>query len=107
MEMSVDGHDYGFHSGIVRDKGLKAADWRLFLQLPIPKLGFYVLGHPWRLQASNCAVMFENAPFRTVGGDTLLANHGVPFLRLPAYSPDFRPIAAVFNDLKVIIRNFL
>jgi len=107
MAVSADGRILGFQSVIVRDGGLKAADWRLFLQLLIPKLGVYVPGHPWHLQASNCVVMFDNAPIHTVGGDTFLANNGVPFLRLPAYSPDLQPIEGVFNDLKVIIRNLV
>jgi len=104
MAVSVDGRILGFQSVIMRDGGLKAADWRLFLQLLIPKLNVYVPGHPWHLQASNCAVMFENAPTHTVRGNTLLANNGVPFWRLPAYSPDLQPIESVFSDLKVIIR---
>jgi len=107
MAVSADGRILGFQSFIVRDGGLKAADWRLFLQLLIPKLGVYVPGHPWHLQASNCVVMFDNAPIHTVGGDTFLANNGVPILRLPAYSPDLQPIEGLFNDLKVIIRNLV
>jgi len=107
MAVSADGRILGFQSVIVRDGGLKAADWRLFLQLLIPKLGVYVPGRPWHLQSSNCVVMFDNAPIHTVGGDTFLGNNGVPFLRLPAYSPDLQPIEGVFNDLKVIIRNLV
>jgi len=105
MAMSADGRILGFQSGIVRDGGLKAADWRLLLRLLIPKLGVFVPGRPWHLQSSNCVVMFDNAPIHTVGGDTFLGNNGVPFLRLPAYSPDLQPIECVFNDLKVILRN--
>jgi len=104
MAVSADSRILGFQSVIVRDGGLKAAEWRLFLKLLIPKLGVYVPGHPWHLQTSNCVVMFNNAPIHTVGCDTFLANNGVPFLRLPAYSPDLQPIEGVFNDLKVIIR---
>jgi len=104
MAVSADGRILGFQSVIMRDGGLKAADWRLFLQLLIPKLDVYVPGHPWHLQASNCAVMIENAPTHTVRGNTLLAYNGVPFWRLPAYSPDLQPIESVFSDLKVIIR---
>jgi len=107
MAVSADGRILGFQSVIVRDGGLKVADWRLFLQLLIPKLGVYVPGHPWHLQASNCVVMFDKAPIHTVGGDPFLANNGVPFLRLPAYSPDSQPIGGVLNDLKVIIRNLV
>jgi len=51
--------------------------------------------------------MFDNAPIHNVTGDTFLGNNGVPFLSLPAYSPDFQPIAGVFNDLKVIFRNLV
>jgi len=107
MAVSANGRILGFQSVIVLDGGLKAADWRLFLQLLIPKLGVYVPGHPWHLQASNCVVMFENAPIHTMGGDPFLANNGVPFLRLPAYSPDLQPIAGRLNHLKVMIRNLV
>jgi len=104
MAVSADGRILYFQSVIVRDRGLKSADWRLFLQLHIPNPGVYVPGHPWHLQASNCVVMFDNAPIHTVRGDTFLENNGVPFLRKPAYSPDLRPIEGVFNDLKGMIR---
>jgi len=107
MAVSADGRILGFQSVVVRDGGLKAADWRLFLLLLIPKLDVYVPGHPWHLQASNCAVVFDNAPTNTVGVNTLRANNGVPFWRLPAYSPDLQPIESVFRDLKVIIRNLV
>ena len=107
MAVSSDGSILGFQSVVVRDGGLKAADWRLFLHLLMPKLGVYVPGRPWHLQPSNCVVMFDNAPIHNVMGDTFLGNNGVPFLRLPAYSPDLQPIEGVFNDLKVIIRNLV
>jgi len=107
MAISPDGRILGFQSVLVRDGGLKAADWRLFLQLLLPKLGVYVPGRPWDLQASNCVVMFDNAPIHNHVGDTFLGNNGVPFLRLPAYSPDLQPIEGVFNDLMVIIRNLV
>jgi len=90
-----------------RDGGLKAADWRLFLQLLIPKLGVYVPGWPWHRQLSDCVVMFTNAPIHNVTDDTFLRNNGVPFWRLPAYSPDLKLIECVFNDLKVNIRNLV
>jgi len=107
MAVSADGRILGFQSVIVRDGGLKAADWRLFLQLLIPKLGVYVSGRPWHLQSSNYVVMFDTAPIHTVGGDTFLGNNGMPFLQLPAYSPDLQPFEGVFNDLNVIIRNLV
>ena len=107
MAISPDGRILGFQSVIVRDGGLKAADWRLFLQLLMPKLGVYVPGRPWRLQASNCVVLFDNAPIHNHVGDTFLGSNGVPFFCLPAYSPDRQPIEGVFNDLKVIIRNLV
>jgi len=58
MAVSADGRILGFQSVIVRGGGLKAANWRLFLQLLISKLGVYVPGHPSHLQASNCVIMF-------------------------------------------------
>jgi len=51
--------------------------------------------------------MFDNALIHNIMGDTFLGNNGVPFLRLPAYSPDQQPIEGVFNDLKVNIRNLV
>jgi len=105
MAASPDGSILDFQSVVVRDGGLKAADWRLFLHLLMPKLGVYVPGRPWHLQPSNCVVMFDNAPVHNVMGDTFLGNNGVRFLRLPAYSPDLQPTEGVLNDLKVIIRN--
>ena len=107
MAVSPDGSILDFQSVVVRDGGLKAADWRLFLHLLMPKLGVYVPGRPWHLQPSNCVVMFDNAPIHNVMGDTFLGNNGVPFLRLPSYSPDLQPIEGVFNDLKGIIRNLV
>jgi len=61
----------------------------------------------WQLQVSNCIVLFDNAAIQNHVGDTFLGNNGVPFLRLPAYSPDLQPIEGYFNDLKVIIRNLV
>jgi len=107
VAVSSEGSILGFQSVVVRDGGLKAADWRLFQNLLMPKLGVYVPGRPWHLQPSNCVVMFDNAPIHNVTGDTFLGKNGVPFLRLPAYSPDLQPIEGVFNDLKVISRNLV
>jgi len=104
---SPDGRILGFQSAVVRDRVLKAADWRLLLQLLLLKLGVYMPGRPWHLQASNCVVLFDNAPIHNHAGDTFLGNNGVPFLRLPAYIPDLQPIEGVFNDLQVIIRNLV
>jgi len=101
IAVSSDGSIFGFQSVVVRDGGLRAADWRIFLHLLLPKLGVYVPGRPWHLQPSNCVVMIDNAPIHNATGDTFLGNNGVLFLRLPASSPDLQPIEGVFNDLKV------
>jgi len=88
MAVSSDGRILGFQSVVVGRVALTSADWRLFLQLLIPKLSVYVPGRPWSQQSNNCVVLFDNAPIHNAGGDTLLGNNGVPFLRLPPYSPD-------------------
>jgi len=51
--------------------------------------------------------LLDNASIHDAAGDTFLGNNGVPFLRLPRYSPDLQPIEGVFNDLKMIIRNLV
>jgi len=56
MAISPDGRILGFQSMIVSDGGLKAADWRLFLQLLIPKLGVYVPGRPWQPGAPESGI---------------------------------------------------
>jgi len=50
-------------------------------------------------------LLFDIVPLHDAAGDVFLENYGVPFIRLPPYSPDLHPIEGVFNDLKVIIRN--
>jgi len=107
MAVSSDGRILGFQSMVVGRGALTSADWRLFLQLLIPKLGVYEPGRPWTQQLNNCVVLFDNAPIHNAGGDTFLGNNGVPFLRLPPYSPDLQPIEGVFNDLKPVIRNLV
>jgi len=52
-------------------------------------------------------LLFDNAPIHDAAGDAFLENSGIPFVRLPPYSPDLQPIEGVFNDLKVIIRNLV
>jgi len=107
MAVSSDGGIFGFQSVFVVKGAPTAADWRLFVQNLIPKLGVYVPGRPWTQQPDNCFVLMDNAPIHDAAGDTLLGNNGVPFLRLPTYSPDLQPIEGVFNDLKKIIRNLV
>jgi len=88
MAVSSDSRILGLQSVAVGRVALTSADWRLFLQLLIPELGVYVAGRPWSQQSNNCVVLFDNAPIHNAGGDTHLGNNGVPFLRLPPYSPD-------------------
>ena len=107
MSVSSDGRILGFQSVVVGRGALTSADWRLFLELLIPKLGVYVPGRPWSQQSNNCVVLFDNAPIYNAGGDTFLGNNGVPLLRLPPYSPDLQSIESVFNDLKILIRNLV
>jgi len=107
MAVSSDGRILGFQSVVVGRGALTSADWRLFLQLLIPKLGVYVPGRPWSQQSNHCVVLFDNAPIHNDGGDTILGNNGVPFLRLPPYSPDLQPIEGVLNDLKIVIWNLV
>jgi len=105
--VSSDGGILGFQSVVVGKAALTAADWRLFVQNLIPELGVYVPGRPWTQQPDNCVVLMDNAPIHDAADDTFLGNNGVPFLRLPTYSPDLQPIEGVFNDLKKIIRNLV
>ena len=107
MAVSSDGGILGFQSVVVGKGALTAADWRLFVQNLIPKLGVYVPGRPWTQQPDNCVVLLDNAPIYDAAGDTFLGNNGVPLWRLATYSPDLQPIEGVFNDLKTIIRNLV
>jgi len=107
MALSSDGGIFGFQSVVVGKGALTAADWRLFVQNLIPKLGVYVPGRPWTQQLDNCVVLLDNAPIHDAAGDTFLGNNGVPLWRLATYSPDLQPIEGVFNDLKTIIRNLV
>mgnify|MGYP003869792523 CR=1 FL=1 len=106
MAVGADGKILGLHS-VICERALTSHDWRLFLGRLLPALGRYSPGVPWHLQAPNCVLLFDNAPIHDAAGDEFLENNGIPFIRLPPYSPDLQPIEGVFNDLKVIIRNLV
>ena len=106
MAVGADGKILGLHS-VICERALTGYDWRLFLGRLLPSLGWYSPGVPWNLQAPNCALHFDNAPIHDAAGDAFLENNGVPFIRLPPYSPDLQPIEGVFNNLKMIIRNLV
>lgn len=106
MAVSSDGRILGLQS-VTCERALTSNDWRLFLGRVISKMGRYTPGVPWGLQAAACVLLFDNAPIHDAAGDAFLENSGIPFVRLPPYSPDLQPIEGVFNDLKVIIRNLV
>jgi len=106
MAVSSDGRIIGLHS-VTCERALTSNDWRLFLGRVIQKMGRYTPGVPWDLQEPACVLLFDNAPIHDAAGDAFLENNGIPFIRLPPYSPDLQPIEGVFNDLKVIIRNLV
>jgi len=109
MAVGSDGRILGHMSAVCSDdgSGLTAADWRLFLQNLIPRLGIYRPGRPWHQQPPNCVLLFDNVSIHDAAGDAFLTANGIPFLHLPPYSPDLQPVEGVFNDLKVIIRNLI
>jgi len=104
MAVSSDGHIIGLHS-VTWERALTSNDWRLFLGRVIQRMGRDTPGVPWDSQAPACVLLFDNAPIHDAAGDAFLENNGIPFIRLPPYSPDLQPIEGAFNDLKVIIRN--
>ena len=106
MAVSSEGRILGLHS-VTCEGALTSNDWRLFLGRVIQKMGRYTPGVPWDLQAPACVLLFDNAPIHDAAGDAFLENNGIPFIRLPPYSPDLQPIEGVFNDLKVIVRNLV
>jgi len=109
MAVGSEGSILGHISAVCSDggNGLTGADWRLFLQNLIPRLGVYRPGRPWHQQPPTCVLLYDDASIRDAAGDAFLTASGIPFLHLPPYSPDLQPVECVFNDLKVIIRNLI
>jgi len=109
MAVGSAGSILGHMSAVCSDggSGLTGADWRLFLQNLIPRLGVCRPGRPWHQQPPNCVLLFETASIHDAAGDAILTANSIPFLHLPPYSPDLLPVEGVLNDLKVIIRNLI
>jgi len=109
MAVGSDGSILGHMSAVCSDggSGLTRADWGLFLQNLIPRLGVYRPGWPWHQKPPNCLLLFDNESIHDAAGDAFLTANGILFLHLPPYSPDLQPVEGVFKDLKVINRNLI
>jgi len=82
-------------------------DWRLFLHGLRQQMNAYIPGLPWELQPDACVILYDNAGIHDVAGDAFMQANGMPFVRLPAYSPNLQPVEGVFNQLKRNVRDLV
>jgi len=75
-------------------------DWRLFLLCLHARMNMYIPGLAWEMQPDACVVLYDNASIHDHWGDEYMQANGIPYVRLPPYSPKLQPIKGVLAELK-------